>query len=153
MNLGETRGIDMSINLSSSDVGMTKQFLNSTDIRSMLKHVGSVRMTKHMRRNTLSLNTNVRSALFDELENPLPRERTATPSQKYYAWLIPFDKATARFVKVFDKRPARRAADRHQSSLGTFTGQSQQFTIADDVLSSKATRFADTQATAIKDFQ
>ena len=82
VDFGETRRVDVRVNLRRADVGVPQQFLNRPDVRSVGQHVRGKAMAQDMRGYPLGGDSDGNGALTDDLEDALAGERTPAPRQE-----------------------------------------------------------------------
>ena len=82
VDLADTGGVHMRVDLRRADVGVTEEFLDGADVRAVRKHVRGEAMSKNVRRNTVCGDSDGGGAGADDLEDALSRKRLSESRQE-----------------------------------------------------------------------
>ena len=85
VDLAETRGVDVGVDLGRPDVGMSEELLNGADIRAVREHMRGKAVPEDVRGNAVRGDSDRGSPGADDLEDALPRKRPAKAREENVA--------------------------------------------------------------------
>ena len=82
VDVSEAHGVDVRIDLGRADVGMTQEFLDGSDVRTVREHVRGEAVPENVRGNAIRGDSDRGGPGTDDLEDALSRKRPTEPRQE-----------------------------------------------------------------------
>ena len=154
VDVAEKTGVDVGVYLRGGDIGVAQELLQRTHVGAALEHMRREAVPQNVRRYTLRRDSDRRRSLSDDLENPLPGERTSeTGHENVPLKAVAAHESLARRVEIRRKRPARRRSDRQHPLLRAFAENPQKLPFGENIVEFQSARFRNPQSAAVHHLQ